>query len=63
MDPFDMLNESFNKLSEKVYSILADVAGIKAQQKIIWAVLLLFVSGTVGTLFYIIRKFLEMHLG
>lgn len=63
MDPFDMLNESFNKLSEKVYSIVADVAGIKAQQKIIWAVLFLFISGTVGTLFYIIRKLLEMHLG
>jgi hypothetical protein len=63
MDPLDMLKDSSDKLSEKVYTLIEEVANIKAQQKVIWAVLMLFVSGTVGTFFYIIHVLIKTHIG
>lgn len=63
MDPFDILKDSFDKLSEKVYKLVEDIAGIKAQQKIMWAVLMLFISGSVGTFFFIIHTLIKTHMG
>jgi len=63
MDPLDILKDSHNTLTEKVYKLIEELAGVKAQQKIIWGVLFLFISGTVSTFFFIIHTLIKSHIG
>jgi hypothetical protein len=63
MDPFDMLKESFDMLTTKVDKLLEIVFGLKVHVQIIWTLMVIFISGTAGTFFYVIKTLLSMHLG
>jgi hypothetical protein len=62
MDPFEMLKDSFDKLSEKVYKLIEDVAGVKATLKILVSIFIACVTAIIGLFFYIIQKLIELNL-
>lgn len=55
MDPFDMLNDAVKDLSDKVYGLVAGLASVKGQLKIVFWLLALIVAGIVGNFFYEMR--------